>query len=96
MSLMNNRSVLLNNTPTAVPIGRIIGEAFYLDVGSSSGLFSLAARRLGLQVASFDFDSESVLRTLAYAWIYLSNDRYGADLNTDHHNQRILGRQTFL
>lgn len=31
-----------------------------LDVGSGSGLFSLAARRLGAQVHSFDYDHDSV------------------------------------
>jgi 2-polyprenyl-3-methyl-5-hydroxy-6-metoxy-1,4-benzoquinol methylase len=32
----------------------------FLDVGSGSGLFSLAARRLGAIVHSFDFDPDSV------------------------------------
>ncbi len=32
----------------------------FLDIGSGSGLFSLAARRLGADVVSFDFDPESV------------------------------------
>jgi 2-polyprenyl-6-hydroxyphenyl methylase/3-demethylubiquinone-9 3-methyltransferase len=32
----------------------------FLDVGSGSGLFSLAACRLGARVTSFDFDAESV------------------------------------
>lgn len=31
----------------------------FLDIGSGSGLFSLAARRLGARVFSFDFDSNS-------------------------------------
>lgn len=35
----------------------------FLDVGSGSGLFSLAACRLGAQVFSFDFDSQSVACT---------------------------------
>ena len=32
----------------------------FLDIGSGSGLFSLAARRLGARVHSFDFDPNSV------------------------------------
>lgn len=32
----------------------------FLDIGSGSGLFSLAARRLGATVRSFDFDPQSV------------------------------------
>ena len=32
----------------------------FLDIGSGSGLFSLAARRLGATVYSFDFDLQSV------------------------------------
>jgi len=36
----------------------LVGKRF-LDIGSGSGLFSLAARRLGATVHSFDFDSNS-------------------------------------
>lgn len=32
----------------------------FLDIGSGSGLFSLAARRLGAKVHSFDYDPDSV------------------------------------
>jgi 2-polyprenyl-6-hydroxyphenyl methylase/3-demethylubiquinone-9 3-methyltransferase len=35
----------------------------FLDIGSGSGLFSLAARRLGARVHSFDYDAESVACT---------------------------------
>ncbi len=35
----------------------------FLDAGSGSGLFSLAARRLGATVVSFDFDPQSVACT---------------------------------
>lgn len=37
----------------------LAGKSF-LDAGCGSGLFSLAARRLGARVRSFDFDAESV------------------------------------
>jgi len=35
----------------------------FLDIGSGSGLFSLAARRLGARVHSFDYDPQSVACT---------------------------------
>lgn len=41
-----------------------LGGKRFLDIGCGSGLFSLAARRLGATVHSFDFDSESVACTL--------------------------------
>jgi SAM-dependent methyltransferase len=40
-------------------VQRLDGKTF-LDIGCGSGIFSLAARRLGATVCSFDFDPESV------------------------------------
>lgn len=43
-------------------VDRLDGKRF-LDVGSGSGLFSLAAHRLGASVHSFDYDPDSVFCT---------------------------------
>src|SRR5881296_1627768 len=40
----------------------LVGKSF-LDIGSGSGLFSLAARRMGARVFSFDYDTRSVACT---------------------------------
>jgi 2-polyprenyl-6-hydroxyphenyl methylase/3-demethylubiquinone-9 3-methyltransferase len=46
----------------------------FLDVGSGSGLFSLAARRLGAEVHSFDYDPLSVACTEELKRRYFPND----------------------
>lgn len=46
----------------------------FLDAGSGSGLFSLAARRLGARVHSFDSDPQSVACTLELKRRYCPND----------------------
>jgi SAM-dependent methyltransferase len=46
----------------------------FLDIGSGSGLFSLAARRLGAEVTSFDFDPKSVACTNHLRERYFPND----------------------
>ena len=45
-----------------------------LDIGSGSGLFSLASRRLGARVLSFDFDPQSVACTLELKNRYFPGD----------------------
>ena len=47
----------------------------FLDVGSGSGLFSLAARRLGATVHSFDYDSKCVACTEELKRRYYSIDK---------------------
>lgn len=51
----------------------LTGKTF-LDVGSGSGLFSLAARRLGARVHSFDFDPRSVACTAELRKRYFPDD----------------------
>ena len=46
----------------------------FLDVGSGSGLFSLAARRLGATVHSFDYDPESAACTRQLKQRYYADD----------------------
>lgn len=46
----------------------------FLDIGSGSGLFSLAARRLGAEVFSFDFDNNSVACTAELRQRYFPGD----------------------
>jgi 2-polyprenyl-6-hydroxyphenyl methylase/3-demethylubiquinone-9 3-methyltransferase len=49
------------------------GKSF-LDIGSGSGLFSLAARRLGARVHSLDYDPNSVACTAELRRRYFPND----------------------
>ncbi len=50
------------------------GKSF-LDIGSGSGLFSLAARNLGAKVYSFDYDPSSVWCTNKLKNKYYKNDK---------------------
>lgn len=45
-----------------------------IDIGSGSGLFSLAARKLGAQIHSFDYDPASVACTQGLRSRYFPND----------------------
>lgn len=51
----------------------LAGKTF-LDIGSGSGLFSLAAKRLGAQVTSFDYDPQSVACALELRRRYCNDD----------------------
>jgi 2-polyprenyl-6-hydroxyphenyl methylase/3-demethylubiquinone-9 3-methyltransferase len=70
------------------------GKSF-LDIGSGSGLFSLAARRLGARVHSLDYDPRSVACTEELRRRYAPSDaawtvEEGSALDRDH--LRSLGR----
>jgi 2-polyprenyl-6-hydroxyphenyl methylase/3-demethylubiquinone-9 3-methyltransferase len=54
-------------------VENLSGKSF-LDIGSGSGLFSLAARRLGARVYSFDYDPHSVNCTAELKRRYFPND----------------------
>jgi 2-polyprenyl-6-hydroxyphenyl methylase/3-demethylubiquinone-9 3-methyltransferase len=54
-------------------VNDLTGKTF-LDIGSGSGLFSLAARKLGAKVHSFDFDPNSVACTTELRRRYFEND----------------------
>jgi len=61
----------------------------FLDIGSGSGLFSLAAKRLGAKVHSFDFDPQSLACTAELKRRYFPNDsnwqvESGDILNTEY------------
>jgi 2-polyprenyl-6-hydroxyphenyl methylase/3-demethylubiquinone-9 3-methyltransferase len=66
------------------------GKSF-LDIGSGSGLFSLAARRLGAKVYSFDYDPQSVACTQELKHRYFPDDanwtiEQGSVLDVDYVN----------
>jgi 2-polyprenyl-3-methyl-5-hydroxy-6-metoxy-1,4-benzoquinol methylase len=64
IELVDERRVKAAVDSLAGPLGAtdLSGRSF-LDVGCGSGLFSLAAHRMGARVRSFDYDPESVAAT---------------------------------
>ena len=61
--LDENRIAIAEQTLKDMLGTEILQGKRFLDIGSGSGLFSLAARRLGATVHSFDYDSQSVACT---------------------------------
>lgn len=77
LSVLNNERVLMaeESLKRMLEVEDLEGKTF-LDIGSGSGLFSLAARRLGAKVLSFDYDPQSVACTVELKRRYYPNDAH--------------------
>jgi len=62
-----------NSLKNWLEVDDLNGKSF-LDIGSGSGLYSLAARRLGARVHSFDYDPHSVACTSELKRRYFAGD----------------------
>ena len=77
-----------NSLKDMLEVNDLTGKTF-LDIGSGSGLFSLAARRLGAIVHSFDYDPHSVACTKELRRRYFNNSpawsiEEGSALDSDY------------
>lgn len=58
---LNDERISISQSSLSVMLGiTSLSNKSFLDVGSGSGLSSLAAKNLGANVTSFDFDESSV------------------------------------
>lgn len=64
----------VDSLKTILEVDNLNGKSF-LDIGSGSGLFSLAAKRLGAKVFSFDYDPQSVACTKELKRRYFEEDK---------------------
>jgi 2-polyprenyl-6-hydroxyphenyl methylase/3-demethylubiquinone-9 3-methyltransferase len=63
LSSLSDRQIEQATLAVSALVGRDLRGESFLDIGSGSGLSSLAARRLGARVYSFDYDPQSVACT---------------------------------
>ncbi len=96
LAVLNEERILeaQSSLRNMLEVENLEGKAF-LDIGSGSGLFSLAARRMGAEVHSFDYDPSSVWCTTELRRRYFPNDtkwrvEQGSVLNEDY--LRSLGQ----
>lgn len=96
LSVLNDERIAEAETSLKGMLGveTLRGHSF-LDIGCGSGLFSLAARRLGARVHSFDYDLDSVACTAELKLRYFPEDpewtiEQGSVL--DHEYMQSLGR----
>jgi 2-polyprenyl-3-methyl-5-hydroxy-6-metoxy-1,4-benzoquinol methylase len=75
LGMLNDERIMqAEKSLCAVLGGRDLQGKSFLDIGSGSGLFSLAARRLGATVHSFDYDPKSVACTQELKRRYFPED----------------------
>ena len=74
LALLNDERIALAEQSLRNMLEMDLNGKRFLDVGSGSGLFSLAARRLGATVHSFDYDPQSVACTEELKRRYFPND----------------------
>lgn len=77
LSCLNEERIQVaeSSLKTMLGIEDLSGKSF-LDVGCGSGLFSLAARRLGARVHSFDYDPRSVACAKELKFRYFRDDQH--------------------
>ncbi len=97
LSVLNDERIEMAETSLKrmLEMDDLKGKTF-LDIGSGSGLFSLAARRPGSRVHSFDYDPQSVACTAELKRRYFPEDanwtvEEGSVLDTDY----LQGRGPF-
>lgn len=75
LKVLNNDRIdaAINSLKEMLEVESLEGKTF-LDIGSGSGLFSLAAMKLGAKVHSFDYDPQSVACTSALKHRYFPDD----------------------
>lgn len=90
LSVLNEERIesAVESLRTMLECDSLAGKTF-LDIGSGSGLFSLAARYLGASVHSFDYDADSIACTEELRRRYFPGDKewrveLGSALDADY------------
>ena len=74
LKLLNEDRIKIAEASLISFLGDDLKGKRFIDIGSGSGLFSLAARRLGAIVFSFDYDPQSVACTRELKQRYFKDD----------------------
>ena len=74
LKLLNEDRIKAAEQSLLAFLGTDLKGKSFIDIGSGSGLFSLAAKRLGANVFSFDYDPQSVACTRELKQRYFKDD----------------------